>query len=256
MNTSRRTSIAAGALFILATIAALAAASVVPSLTGTDYLTAVADQPNRLAAAAVLYLIAAGSSVGITIALYPLLKQVNAVLALGSVVFRTIEAVFYTAAVVSLLSILPLGQQLATAPTDNRAAIQIIADSLLSMREHSTLVAAFALTLGALMYYTLFYQARLVPRWLSGWGIAAALLMMTACLLSLFSNSSVTGYTFLFLPLLVQEMVLAGWLLVKGVSPSPLTSRASTESSTTPGTNASRSAAAPTSSGSFPTAAP
>jgi hypothetical protein len=77
------------------------------------------------------------------------------------------------------------------------------------------------------MYYTLFYRARLVPRWLSGWGIAATLLMMTACLLSLFSNNPVTGYTFFFLPLLVQEMVLAGWLLVKGFSPSHLASKAS-----------------------------
>ena len=256
VSSTRRISIATGTLFIIATVAAVAAAALLPALTGPGYLAGVSSHPHQMATSALLYLIAAGTSVGIAIALYPLLKTINPALALGSVVFRTIEAVFYTAAVVSLLSILPLGQQFATAPTDNRAAIQIIADSLLSMREHSTLVAAFALTLGALMYYTLFYQARLVPRWLSGWGIAATLLMMTACLLSLFSNSSVTGYTFLFLPLLVQEMVLAGWLLVKGVSPSPLTSRASTESSTTPGTNASRSAAAPTSSGSFPTAAP
>jgi len=258
MISTRRTSITTGALFIVATIAALAAASVVPSLTGTDYLTTVADQPNRLAAAALLYLIAAGSSVGIAIAFYPMLKQINTALALGSVVFRTIEAVFYTAAVVSLLSIPPLGSQLATAQADNRAAIQAFADVLLGMREHSTLVGVFAFTLGALMYYTLFYRARLVPRWLSGWGIAATLLMMTACLLSLFGNSPVTGYTFLFLPILVQEMVLAGWLLVKGISPSPLTSRASTESSTIPRTSAStgRSAAAPTSSGSSLTATP
>ena len=224
INSTRRTSIATGALFIVATIAALAAASVVPSLTGTDYLTTVADQPNRLAAAALLYLIAAGSSVGIAIAFYPMLKQINTALALGSVVFRTIEAVFYTAAVVSLLSIPALGQEVATAPADDQAPIQAIAGALLSMREHATLVAVFAFTLGALMYYTLFYRARLVPRWLSGWGLAAALLMMTACLLALFSNSGVTGYTALILPIAVQEMVFAGWMLVKGFTPSPLPS--------------------------------
>src|SRR6478752_4365050 len=138
MISTRRTSITTGGLFIVATVAALAAAAVVPSLTGTDYLTAVADQPNRLAFAALLYLIAAGSSVGIVIALYPLLKRINTALALGSVVFRTIEAVFYTAAVVSLLSIPLLGSQLATAPADDRAAVQVIADAFLGMREHST----------------------------------------------------------------------------------------------------------------------
>ena len=110
MNSTRRTSIATGGLFIVATVAVLAAAAVVPSLTGADYLIAVADQPTRLAAAALLYLIAAGSSVGIAIALYPLLKRINPALALGSVIFRTIEGVFYTAAVVSLLSLPLLGQ--------------------------------------------------------------------------------------------------------------------------------------------------
>ena len=228
MNSTRRTSIATGALFIVATIAALVAAALEPALTGTDYLTGVANHPNRLAAAALLYLIAAGTSVGIAIALYPLLKKINAALALGSVVFRTIEAVFYTAAVVSLLSIL----QLATAPADNRAPIHAIADSLLSMRDHSTLAGVFAFCVGALMYYTLFYRGRLVPRWLSGWGVAGAVLMMTACLLALFSNSSVTGYTPFILPIAVQEIVLAVWLLVKGFSPSPPPSRASSESST------------------------
>ncbi len=206
MNSPRSTSITTGALFIIATIAAVAAAALDPSLVGADHLAAVADQPTRLAAAALLYLIAAGSSVGIAIALYPLLRPINATLALGSVVFRTIEAVFYTVAVVCLLSVV--------------APLQEIAETLRSLGQHSTLVAVFAFTVGALMYYVVFYRARLVPRWLSAWGLAATLLMMTACLLALFSDSPVTGYTFLFLPIAVQEMVLAGWLLVKGFSPS------------------------------------
>jgi hypothetical protein len=219
VNSTRRISIATGALFILATITALAAAALEPALTGTDYLTGVANHPNQMAAAALLYLIAAGASVGIAIALYPLLKKINAALALGSVVFRTIEAVMDTAAVVSLLSILTLGRQLATAPAANRAPIHAMADSLLSVRDHSTLAAVFAFSLGALMYYALFYRSRLVPRWLSGWGMAAALLIMAACLLALFSNSPVTGYKLFILPIAVQEMVFAVWLLVKGFSP-------------------------------------
>ncbi len=136
-------------------------------------------------------------------------------------VFRTIEAVFYTAAVEGLLSISTLSQQLATAPVTNRGPIHAIADSFLGVRDHSSLVAVFAFSVGALMYYVVFFRSRLVPRWLSGWGIAGAILMMTACLLGLFSDKPVTGYTLLFLPIAVQEMVLAIWLLVKDFSPSP-----------------------------------
>jgi hypothetical protein len=232
VNSARRAAIATGVLLIVATIAVLAAPALEPALTGTDYLTGVAEHPRLLAAAAVLYLIAAGTSVGIAIALYPLLKKINTSLALGSVVFRTIESVFYTAAVVSLLTVAHLGRQLATAPPDNPAAIHVIADSLLSLRDHATLAAAFAFCVAALMYYALFYRARLVPRWLSVWGLAGALLMMSACLRALFSDNPVTGYTLLILPIAVQEMVLAVRLLVKDFSPFPHASRASTESST------------------------
>ena len=205
-----------GALFVGATVAALAAAALLPTLTGTDYLTGVANHTNQMAASALAYLIAAGTSVGIAIALYPLLKKTNAALALGAVVFRTIEAVFYTAAVVSLLSLSTLGQQLATAPAADRGPIQAMAGYALSVRDHSTLVAVFSFSLGAFMYYVVFYRSRLVPRWLSGWGIAAALLMGTACLLSLFSNTPVVDYKLLILPIAIQEMVLAVWLLTKG----------------------------------------
>ena len=63
--------------------------------------------------------------------------------------------------------------------------------------------------------------------------MAGASLMMTACLLALFSNSPVTGYVLLALPIAVQEMVFAVWLLVKRFSPSPLPPTMSSDSPTT-----------------------
>ena len=58
--------------------------------------------------------------------------------------FRTIEAALYTAAVVSLLSITTLARQLTAAPAANRPAIQVMADNVLSVRDHSNLAAVFA----------------------------------------------------------------------------------------------------------------
>jgi hypothetical protein len=219
VNSTRRISIATGSLFIVATVAVVAADALLPSLTRPDYLTGVAGHANRMAASALIYLVAAGTSVGIAVALYPLLKKTNAALALGAVVFRTIEAAFYTAAVVSLLSITTLGEQLATAPAAHRPSIQVLADYALSVRDHSTLAGVCAFSVGSFMYSVVFYRARLLPRWLSAWGMAGALLMATACLLSLFSDDPVTGYYPLFLPVALWEMVIAVWLLVKGFSP-------------------------------------
>lgn len=113
----------------------------------------------------------------------------------------------------TLLSILSL----ATATADSS-----IVETFLRIRDHANVIAVFAFSTGAFLYYKVFYQAQLVPRWLSGWGLLAALLMAFACLLALFSNSPVTGYAPLILPILAQEMVLAVWLLVKGFNTSAL----------------------------------
>ena len=57
---------------------------------------------------------------------------------------------------------------------------------------------------------------RLTPLWLSIWGIVAVILMLVACALSLFSDTPITGQIFLVLPIGLQEMVLAVWLLTRG----------------------------------------
>ena len=207
----------------------MAAAALLPTLSGPGYLAAVADRPGQVETSALLYLVAAGTSVGIAVTLYPLLREFDAALALGSVVFRTIEAVFYTVGVVSLLSVLTLGDQLATSPAGG-ASTRALADSLLSVRQHASLVAVFAFVTGALMYYLVFLHSRLVPRWLSVFGVVAVLLMAVACVLALFGNGDVTDYKVLAAPVFVQELALAVWLLAKGFSPAPLPLRAPADS--------------------------
>jgi hypothetical protein len=76
--------------------------------------------------------------------------------------------------------------------------------------------------LGAFTYYYLFFRSDLIPRWLSGWGIAAIVLTMGACVSSWFSRSPLTAYIFALLRIAVQEMALAVWLIVRGFNMSAL----------------------------------
>jgi hypothetical protein len=224
MNTYRKVAVITGVIFILATVAVFVADALTPDLTGTDYLTRISAHTNQVAAGVLVYLVTAFASAGIAIAMYPVMKGLNAGLALGSVVFRALEAAFYMVEVVSLLSLLTLGQQFATAGAADRTLLQAIGNSLVSVREHAALVAVFAFCLGAFMYYYLFFQSRLIPRWLSGFGIVAIILMMAACVLALFSGNLITSYIPLAAPIAVQEMVLAVWLIVKGFNPAVIVS--------------------------------
>lgn len=224
MNPNRKIATLTGVVFIIATVASLSGSALLPALTGTDYLARFSAHASQMAAGALLHLIGHLASAGIAVVMYPVLHKWNAGLALGSVVFRIIEAVFYMVGLMCLLSLLPLGQQFTSALAADRATLQAIGDSLVSVQNRASLLGVFAFCTGAFMYYYLFFQSRLIPRWLSGWGIVAIILMMVACVSSLFSGNLITNYIPLALPIFLQEMVLAVWLIVKGFNPSVIAS--------------------------------
>lgn len=82
-------------------------------------------------------------------------------------------------------------------------------------------MGVLAFCTGATLYYLVCYRSQLIPRWLSVWGLAGTALGLAAGLLVLFQSIAVPSGTqvVLSLPIGVQEMVLAVWLIVKGFSP-------------------------------------
>ena len=93
---------------------------------------------------------------------------------------------------------------------------------LLAIKEWAGELSVVAFTVGALMYYSLFYRSRLVPRWLSGWGFLAAAASLAAALLSIVGQIAPFSTVFIILqiPIGLQEYTLAVWLIVKGFNPS------------------------------------
>jgi hypothetical protein len=230
MSPDRRAALTAGALLIVGTATALLSSAVEhPVVTGADYLTKIAGNGARVSAGGLIELVAAGASAGIAISLYPVLRRRGEGLALGAVVFRAVEGAMYMVAAVITLALLTVARQYAQASAPGHGGIQAIGDALTGVRQDAILAGVFASILGALMYYIIFYRSRLVPRWLSGWGLAAEVPMLIACLLATFSRTPVTSYTIWILPIAIQEIALAAWLIFRGFSPSIAAPRAVTE---------------------------
>ena len=169
---------------------------------------------------------AAFACAGIAIWLYPVLKKHHEALALGSVVFRVMESMLYILGVVGLLSLLTLSHEYAKAGASNASMFQVSGIALLAIKEWAGQLWVVAFTVGAMMYYSVFYQSKLVPRWFSGWGFLAAAASLAAALLAI-SGLIVpfsTVFIVLQLPIGLQEMVLAVWLIVKGFNPSAVAS--------------------------------
>ena len=209
---------AAGTLFIAATIASLLSTGLLnPVFSGSDYLGKIAAHQDRIVAGSFFEIIAAFASAGIALSLYPVVRRHGEALALGSVGFRLLEGGLYLVAAVGTLLMLQVGRD-ATAGSPVPSYLRTSGALLLTLRDQAGLIAVLAFYAGASMYYYVFFRARLIPQWLSGWGLAGTALGAVAGLLVLFR---VTGYmsatqVALNLPIGVNEIVLAIWLLVRG----------------------------------------
>jgi hypothetical protein len=220
MTPQRRAAVITGTLLLAGIIGALAFAAVEqPLLTTTASLARIPANAGRLSAGGLMELATAGASVGIALALYPVLRPHSEGLALGAVTFRTIESVLYAVAAVITLSLPGIARQYAQSAAPGRSGIQALANALAGGREAAILAAVLAYITGGVMYYAVMYRSRLVPRWLTGWGLAAEALMLAAGLAAAFSHTPVTSYSPLIVPVAAQEAVLGAWLILRGFSP-------------------------------------
>ena len=217
MNTYRKTARIVGVLFIIATVAYSIGVYLIESLIDDpDYLINVSENENRVIIGALLVLIDAVAVASIAIVIYPILKKHNEALALGYVGARIIEGVLFIVAILAILTLLTLSQEFVKAGAPDVSYYQTLGDLLLAVRHYAyNVLWPITLGLGALIFYYLLYQSKLIPRWLSVWGLIAAPLFPVAWL-SLF-GSTISG--FFLLPLVVNEMVLAVWLIFKGFNP-------------------------------------
>jgi hypothetical protein len=228
MNRNRKIAIIAGVLFIIATVASvLGTLFSKPILDAPDYLIDISANGNQVTIGALLAFIAALASASIAISLYPILRKYNEGLALGAVGFRLIEAVFYIARVMGLLLLLTLSQEFVKAGAPDSSYFQTSGVLIVAGRDWMGNVGSLLpFCLGALMYYYIFYQTRLIPRWLSGWGLIGIILIIVISMLVMFRviGPMSTTQIVLAVPIGLQEMVLAVWLIVKGFNPSVIAS--------------------------------
>ncbi len=226
MDENRKTAIIVGILLIACTAATILSLTLLnPILDDPEYLIKVAENGIQVIIGAIIEFIWAATAMGIAIWLYPVLRKHNEALTLGSVGFRVVEGVFVFVGTLSLLSLLTLGQEFAGAVVSDPLSFKAVGTVLLAVR-HWALdgIVLIAFCLGALLYYCVFYQSRLIPRWLAVWGLFGAALSLAVSLFALFNPRFVVSWihTLLNAPIALQEMVLAIWLIVKGFNPSAI----------------------------------
>jgi hypothetical protein len=229
MNADRTNARWAGVFYIIATAAPISTIFFVGFLGGEvagepipDYLAKVSANEAQVVVGMLIELIWALAVVGIIVTLFPILRKHNETLALGFSALRFIEAISTIVGSIILLTLLTLSQEFVKAGAPDASYFQTMGDLLLAARDWAFLIGSgLVWSLSAVILNYLLYQSKLVPRWLSVWGLFGAILSFATYLLQLFS---INLTDFLFLPIAVQEMVFAVWLIVKGFNSSGLAS--------------------------------
>ena len=113
------------------------------------------------------------------------------------------------------------GQEYVQAGTDTAYFIPL-GTGLLAAYDWTQLLGPRILAaLAALPFYYLLYRSKLIPRWLSVWGLVGAPLYLASGLLGMFGLDPYSEISILmFLPHALNEMVLAVWLIIKGFNSS------------------------------------
>lgn len=211
MDSVRKTALAAGILYLLTFLGSipaallLGAAQVDPLFT----LSGIPDAQVRLSA--VLELVNALACIGTAVAVFSVVKRQHEGLALGFVATRMFEAATIVVGIVMLLTIATLRE----AGVSGDGAV---GQALVAIRHWTVVIGPGMASINALMFGTLLYRSRLVPRAIPALGIIGAPLFISWVVGTMLgvTGPGTVWQAVAVAPFFIWELVVGLWMTFKG----------------------------------------
>lgn len=216
---TRKVSKLAGFLIILGIIAGTL--SIVPSVESETFLEDAFPDANGVLIGALFQFMLVPIYIGFALVLYPVFRDYHKSLAVGFVGFRFMAGVFQVFGLLLLPLFIFLSEQYLGDTGANSQHYQTIGEMLKLIRDLTNhLGVMLATALGNLMLYYIFLNGKYIPGWLSIWGVLGNTLVVLAGFFLLFGAIEVVSieYGIVTMPLVIQEIVLAVWLMIKGLN--------------------------------------
>jgi hypothetical protein len=198
-----------GVLFIIGTVAGILSVFSTGPLRGPDYLINVSANETQIRTGAFLVLI-------------------MGLVALTYIVFRLLEFVTYIGSILSILLQLTLSQVYVQAAALDTSIFLAFGTLLQGAEVWIDHIRIIIFSLSALILNYVLYKSKLIPRWLSGMGLIGGTLHLAGGLLGMFDLLTGMSGTVVFLAfnviIMVQEMVYAVWLIIKGFTSTAIAS--------------------------------
>ena len=217
----------AGGIFYLITFASSMPAAfyfLTPILTDPGYITD-SGADGQVAMGALLDVINALACIGTAVAVFPVVRRQNEALALGFVTSRMFEAAVIMVGVVSLLAVVTLHQDLGGVAGVDLASLQTTGNALVAVRDWTFQFGPnLCAGINALLFGTLLYRSRLVPRIIPAVGLIGAPLLLAVTVTTVLGFTEAGSAWFaVAVPVALWELSVGLYMVVKGFRPSPIT---------------------------------
>jgi len=205
---------AAGVLYLVSYVGFIAGSGLAfAALDPASTLEGIRASQSQITLGVVLQFVNVAAILGFSALLYPQLKKHGEGVALWYVGSRILEGAAYVVSMISTLSLVSVSA--AESSTEESFAVaQLVTIGTIS---GATLIATIALLVGAVALYGLLYRSRLVPRFISVWGLGAVVLLALGNVLLPSGPTELSPAALLYAPMPLNELFLAVWLIVKGL---------------------------------------
>jgi hypothetical protein len=207
-----------GAMFLIVIVTS-ALGGMQSAVTGTgvisDVLAAISSRPAQMQWTALANLLNSLGIVALAVLLYTVLKRENKILALVALGWWLCEALSCAIGQIGAFALVPLSLEFVNAGAPAQSAYQALGAFLYQgvVKTSGVFLMVFYCA-GAIIWYSLFFRSRYVPRPISLFGIAAVSGSLVGMIYELFGHSV---SLFVSLPIGLFELVIGLWLLVRGI---------------------------------------
>ena len=218
----RRTAVVVGVLFIVATAFLFIGEFFYrPYLDAPDVLEIAAANKRAVVFGLLIEMICILAMPLIGAFIFPVLSKVSTGFALAYFFFRGLEAVvLISVGLTNKFAILSLSEAVAAGADRSAAELGLaLIRSQNAWGNTDAPIYNIVFVCGAFCLYSVLFRARLIPRWISLWGLLAITLHGGLVILNAFAGTLPEWMFVLLFPIAVQEMVMAFWLIFRGFDP-------------------------------------
>jgi hypothetical protein len=225
-SSERRTASVAGWLMAATFVTAIAGLILYGPILSEGSFILDPHSETRITLGAFLEILLMVANIGVAVVMFPILRRHSEAMALGYVGSRIVESVVIGVGVISLLSILTLGEDFGASSGADDASLNAVGQALVAVHDWTFLFGpGFCVGVNGLLLGWLMYRTGLMPRRLALLGVVGGPLIFVSSIAVLFGVYPQDGAHFLFaLPEIGFELSFAIYLIVKGFRPSPVLS--------------------------------